>query len=84
MLEWFFKLFMTVKLILWKSDNQLSIGFWSIGNYQVNASWVYGIFETGLIFDNIFATVDLTEIFHIGIIWFDIKIAQKNKILILP
>ena len=59
-------------------------GFLSICNYQVNASWVYGIFETGLIFDNIFATVDLTEIFHIGIIWFDIKIAHKNKILILP
>ena len=39
-------------------------GFWSTCHYQLNASWVYGIFETGLIFDNIFATVDLTEIFH--------------------
>ena len=37
--------------------------------YQVNASWFYGIFETGLNFDNIFATVDLTEIFHSGLIW---------------
>ena len=54
-------------------------GFWSICNYQVNASLVYGIFETGLIFDNIFATVDLTEIFHIGIIWFDITQARVEK-----
>ena len=59
-------------------------GFWSICNYQVNTSWVYGIFETGFIFDNTFATVDVTEIFHISIIWFDIKIDHKNKILILP
>ena len=53
-------------------------GFWSICNYQVNVGWVYGIFETGLIFDNIFATVDLTEIFHGGIIWFYIEILQMH------
>ena len=58
-------------------------GFWSICNYQVNASWVYGIFETGPIFDNFFPTVDLTENFHSSIIWFYIKIAHKNKNFIL-
>ena len=79
---------MTVKLILLKSDNSVSInlrlliGFWSICNYQVNASWVYGIFETGLILDNVFATVVLTYIFHSDVIWFYIKMAH-NSIFIL-
>ena len=54
---------MTVELILFKSDNgliylRLLKGFWSICNYQINASWVYGIFEVGLIFGNIFTAVD--------------------------
>ena len=57
--------------------------FWSICNYEVNTSWFDGIFERGLIFDNILTIVDLTEILHSGIIWFYIKIAHKDKIFIL-
>ena len=38
-----------------------------------------GSFELGLIFDNIFATVDLTEYFRGDIIWFYIEIHQKNS-----
>ena len=46
---------------------------------QVNASWIYWIFETGPFFDNIFETVDLTENFHSGIIWMYIEIIHNNK-----
>ena len=46
---------------------------------QVRIYRIYWIFETGLIFDNIFATVDLIDILQSGIIWFTIEIAQKNK-----
>ena len=35
---------------------------------KVNASWIYRVFETGFLFDNIFPTIDLTEIFHDDII----------------
>ena len=50
-----------------------------IKSMQVRIYRIYWIFETGLTFDNIFATVDLIDILHSGIIWFTIEIAQKNK-----
>ena len=58
---------------------QFQLWFWSICNYQIHSSWVYRIFETGLIFDNIFATVDLTEIFTVAKILS--KIRPVSKIL---
>ena len=79
---------MTIKLILWKLDNPVSItsGSWKdFGLFVIIKSMQVGFMGfLKQVFDNIFATVDLTEIFHIGIIWFDIKIAHKNKILMLP
>ena len=48
----------------------LSRGFWSICNYHLNPSCLCSIFEAGLIFDNIFATADLTKKIHSGIIRF--------------
>ena len=75
---------MTIKLILWKSDNPVSITsdswkdfglFVIIKSMQVG---FMGFLKQVIIFDNIFATVDLTEIFHGGIIWFYIEILQMH------
>ena len=80
---------MTVRLILSKSDNVVSITSDSekdFGLYVIIKSMqvgFMGFLKQCLIFDNIFATVDLTEIFHSDIIWFYIKIAHKNKIFLL-
>ena len=59
-------------------------GFWYICNYQVNVSWVYEIFETGLIFDNIFATADLTEIFIVVSFGSTLKSHTRIKFLNCP
>ena len=75
---------MTIKLILWKSENPVSITsdswkdfglFVIIKSMQVG---FMGFLKQVIIFDNIFATVDLTEIFDGGIIWFYIEILQMH------
>ena len=66
-IEWFSAFVCYYRTPSWPLDSVLKIRllkpFFSICIYQVTASLVYKIFETGLIFENIFVTVDLIESF---------------------
>ena len=76
-------IFMTARLFFWKSDNSVSsvLGSWKNFGLLVIIksvlSWVYRIFETSLICENTFATLDLTKNFHGNIIRFYTEMARK-------
>ena len=57
--------------------------FWFTGNHQVNTNWPYRIFETGFIFGNSFAAVDLTENFMVTSFVSPVKLPVRVKFHII-